>query len=506
MSRIVFVSIAIVSNLCFASELLEKHGFYPESMSEIKGLKESVQRLGSEDKRQQFNQRQANTQVLKAFAPADVVKAEPSRVLTISFLDQTPSLKYEPSQNGRWDQQWHHDIQVSQRNDSALEGLDTLIDGDDQGVKNLWQTTWKNFNFLQKSILLESIYALGAQEMLLPPPTVFEKVLEIDWKDNKEKLYLPISKAESSQFQVLSDMIEDTRLKDRLIHTNMQHDTDFEKDHALKSLKTLFDFAHNIASINDVSKLDDTQKNKLRSIFAEASSKEQLQALLWANKFGIIGKTLHLLIDTYVEMLCREVLKNVPVKNIVIIEKPAELKDLVFEVLLKKIGELCEDSKIRERAARNTIGYDTSTLLKEEKLYAANWLSSSVATFESECTKKLAGMKVRKNIKEALLFYKQANSKKRSLATEASKVPNVTTPQKGVGRLKMKAYNWYSALSNTYKTGLKWAAGIAAGLTGVAAYLASKAGYSINNLYTPTNQPIPSTAITRTLTLPQSAQ
>jgi hypothetical protein len=315
---------------------------------------------------------------------------------------------------------------------------------------------------------------------------VFEKVLELDWKDNKEKLYLPISKAESSQFQVLSDMIEDIHLEDRLIHTNMQYDTDFEKDHALKSLKTLFDFAHNIATIDDVSKLDDTQKNNLRTLFAQASSKEQLQALLWANKFGIIDKALPLLIDTYVEMLCREVLKNVPIKNIVIISKPAELKNFVFEVLFKKIDELCKESKIYERAARNTIRYDESPLLKEEKFYEANLLSSSVETFESECTKKLAEMKVRKNIEEALLLYKQANSKKLSFEQKATKVQNITAQTGVANRVKMKTYNWYSALSNTYKTGLKWLAGITAGvgLTGIAAYLAHKAGYSKVPLHT----------------------
>jgi hypothetical protein len=503
MSRIIFVSIAIVSNLCVASELLEKHGFYPESMSEVKVPEQSEE---AAEEQQQAKLRQRSAQIPKALTVAET--PEPSRVLTISFLDQNPSLKYEPSQNGRWDQQWHHDIQVSQNNDTALKGLDTLIGGNDQEVRNFWQTTWKSFNFLQKSLLLELIYALGAQEALLPPPTVFEKVLELDWKDNKEKLYLPISKDESSQFKVLSNMIEDTSLKGRLIHTNMQYDTDFEKDHALKSLKTLFDFAHNIATINDVSKLDDTQKNNLRTLFAEASSKEQLQALLWANRFGMIDKALNLLIDTYVEMLCREVLKDVSVKNIVIITTPAELKDLVFEVLLTKIGEVCEDSKISERAARNTIKYDTSPLLKEEKLYAVNWLLSSVVTFESECTKKLAGMKVRKNIEEALLFYKRANSKKRSFATEASEVSSVKTPQKGVGRLKMQAYNWYSALGNTYKTGLKWAAGIAAGvgLTGIAAYFAHKAGYGISNPYTPTKQSVPSTAITRKLQVLPGAQ
>jgi hypothetical protein len=153
MFRIIFVSIAIMSNLCVASELLEKSGFYPKSMSEVKVPEQSEEVV--EEQQAKFRQRSTRQQALSVATA--IPTTEPSRVLTISFLDQAPSLKYEPLQNGRWDQQWHHDIQVSQRNYTVLEGLDTLIDGNNQEVQNLWQKTWKNFNFLQKSILLESI-------------------------------------------------------------------------------------------------------------------------------------------------------------------------------------------------------------------------------------------------------------------------------------------------------------------------------------------------------------
>ena len=396
--------------------------------------------------------------------------AEQSRLLTVSFSDQTAPYQYTASPQGRWDQKWSQDIQISQRNDLVLGSLSALIDGDDQKVKGFWQTTWKDFNVLQKSLLLELIYAMGAQDTLLPANDLMQYILELDWHDNRAKLYMPVNKDELSQFLVLPDMIEATNLGNRLVPITMQYDTDFEKDHALKSLKILFDFAHNVSQVKDVSTLQAGQKLMLRTLFLEASSKECLQALLWANKFGIIPKKVQLLVDMYVEVLCKEIMNNVSVRNITIIGKPEELKNLVFESLLKKINELYQDMKVLKNAAHNIVQYSSTPALKEEALYEANWLSSSIETFEKESNQKIVGITKRKNIEEALLFYKLVDNKKIQFGQKVPNVQNVTA-QTGIKRVTMKTYNWYSALSNSYKTGLKWLAGITAGLglVGIAA-------------------------------------
>ena len=75
MFRIVFVFIAIMSNFCVASEWLKERGFYPENMAEVKSPEQAAQR--SEQEQQQFELRQKNAQLQKAFTAADLINAQP---------------------------------------------------------------------------------------------------------------------------------------------------------------------------------------------------------------------------------------------------------------------------------------------------------------------------------------------------------------------------------------------------------------------------------------------
>jgi hypothetical protein len=82
MFRIIFVSIAIMSNLCVASELLEKHGFYPGSIAEVTAteeLEEVAQEL--QQAKLRLRQRSAQQQSLSAAGEAITIATQ-----SVSFI------------------------------------------------------------------------------------------------------------------------------------------------------------------------------------------------------------------------------------------------------------------------------------------------------------------------------------------------------------------------------------------------------------------------------------
>lgn len=450
--------------------------------------------------------------------------ADQTKKLTINFAGTDKSTVYTIPKEAVWDSDWKNNVTISSNNTYAIIDFLKLIKhvnnetvktlSGKEAIANFWKNLFPTFEpgkswyqlYKRRSVLLELIYAVNAQDFLLPYVDTMKYVLKCT-ADTKS-FFMPVTAYEVDQFVAIRQMIDSLPISfERLLPLPItEAKNGINMDYAAMSLDLLFSFVLSLKGVEDVKNLSKDEQNSVYAAFSDADIFHVGQALLWAMRLNLETSRLDTLISIYVKKLCDLVCNNKKPNSLSEFEDP-NLNIKIHNALLDEIAQLKENIKLKVEAyvaQSNLMRGDLKnpnhqSNIRKFRNYTSSdeFLQKIYFTFGS--TDKYIGLV---DVYEELCsFFSNVKKEYKLLLDEEkalkSSIANIASAQQTIQQGGMlsrwydSATKYYTALVGTLKRNINWIAG--AGVVGVAGWLYAKYGRGKQV------SPASSSAVTRSL-------